>query len=116
MGAPYAFPKLPQLIGQLMFWAGVLGLAGYVPWLFMRPYGAKFWHITEGLSGPLSRAIRMWIAIALIAVGVVLAALGTAMLQEALTSTNQQAVNKDATMDVVSLLLKQRYRAAMFDR
>jgi hypothetical protein len=32
MGAQYAFPGLPPVLGQLMFWAGVLGLVAYPAW------------------------------------------------------------------------------------
>ena len=36
MGAPYAFPTIPPLLGQAMFWVGIVGLALYPLFLFWK--------------------------------------------------------------------------------
>ena len=82
LGAPYAFPDLPPLLGQIMFWAGVAGLVIYLAWLAVRNFRSHLWPIAEGLLGPLGRSTRMLIAGALVAIGAIITALGTVMFQQ----------------------------------
>jgi hypothetical protein len=54
MGAPYAFPAIPPLLGQVMFWTGVAGLVLYPTWTnrgWLSRRVEPFHLITVGLAG-----------------------------------------------------------------
>ncbi len=82
MGASQAFPQLPFWLGQIMFWGGLAGLFAYFAWFVVRPFRYSLWPLVETVVGPLTRRTRMLLAVALIAIGTAILALGIVMLRE----------------------------------